>query len=149
MSEILPEPPPESTARYLVHDAAGRVLRAGLCAYANLAALPLDAEHETLMVTDELVPSDGSVWVEDGLLVPGLTMTPGVSATTITADGAEECQISGLPDPCTVWITGAVNVPPTKVEGGEIVLTSTKAGEITVLVDAHRYRRLEITIHAV
>ena len=145
---LLPAPLPDAGTYFLIHDAEGRVLRSGLCPYAGLEGMLLDPEQETLMITAELVPSDGSVWVVDGLLEPGLEMTPAISATSIAADGVDECVITSLPDPCTVWISGAVNLPPTEVAGGEITLTSTQIGEITIRISAHRHRRLEVTIHA-
>jgi len=74
--------------------------------------------------------------VVDGELAARLPIPVIVSAPVITADGEDECVLSGLPDPCTVVVHGAVSAGPLEVTGGSLTLTSTAAGAITVSITA-------------
>lgn len=88
--------------------------------------------------------------VVDGEVVERATMAPTISVGEITADGADECGISGLPDPCTLALRGAVTLAPTAVTGGSVAITSTVPGSITVQITADPvYKAWEATIHAV
>ena len=89
-------------------------------------------------------------WIQNGD-TPTLraTMTPALSKTEIVADGEDECVITGLPDPCTVTVRGAMQAGPVTVEGGELVITSTEPGEIRIRVEAKpAYLPWEGVIHA-
>ena len=87
--------------------------------------------------------------VTDSALLLRDVMAPSVSATSIAADGEDACAIAGLPDPCTVAISGAVTAGPVEVVGGELVLTSTAPGAIHVRVTAGvQWRPWEVTIDA-
>lgn len=87
--------------------------------------------------------------IVDGEVVARDVMAPSVSATSIAADGEDACVIAGLPDPCTVAISGAVTAGPVDVVGGELVLTSTVPGAIHVRVTAGvQWRPWEVTIDA-
>jgi hypothetical protein len=92
-------------------------------------------------VPDEfsLIPGiyDGAeYWVDGGEAVARLTMAVAVSADTIAADGVAECVLSGLPDPCTVTVRGAVTAGPVEVTGGSLTITSTALGAISVSINA-------------
>jgi hypothetical protein len=76
-------------------------------------------------------------------------MTPIVSTETIAADGSAQCVITGLPEPCRVTITGAVQAGPVEVSGGTLTLTSTQPGAIRVAVTADpACKAWEVIIHA-
>jgi hypothetical protein len=88
--------------------------------------------------------------VVDGAVVPRAEMALTVSADTFPADGTTACVISGLPDPCTVEISGSFTVPPTPVTGGAITLTTSQPGVLTIRVTADpHYLSKEITLYAV
>jgi len=87
--------------------------------------------------------------VVDGGIVERDGMDVALSATTIAADGVAECVLSGLPDPCTVTITGAVLAGPLTITGGSLTLTSTTPGAIAIRVTADpAWKPWEATIHA-
>ena len=97
---------------------------------------PLDGPPDHYRVVDEKV-------------VARAVMAPSVSATSIAADGEDACVIAGLPDPCTVVVSGAVSTGPLEVAGGELVLTSTVPGAIHVQVTAGvQWRPWEVSIDA-
>jgi hypothetical protein len=75
--------------------------------------------------------------VVDGHVVERPGMPVDLSTTSIAADGAAECVLSGLPDPCTVTITGAVHAGALEVTGGSLIITSTAPGAITISVAAN------------
>lgn len=88
--------------------------------------------------------------VVDGAVVERATIAATVSAETIAADGVAECVITGLPDPCSVTISGAVQAEPAVVAGGTLTLTSTQAGDIRVGVTADpTHKPWETVINAV
>jgi hypothetical protein len=87
--------------------------------------------------------------IVNGAAVERATMTPAISAATFPADGIAQCVISGLPAPCRVRITGAVQAGPIEAAGGTLTLTSTQPGAIRVSVTADPvYKTWETTIHA-
>lgn len=87
--------------------------------------------------------------VEAGQVVRRAVMAPSLSAAAIAADGVAACVIAGLPDPCLVTITGAVQAGPVQVDGGTLTLTSTQPGAITVVVRADpTFAPWQATIHA-
>ena len=88
-------------------------------------------------------------FVRDGTAVPRMAMAPNLSAQEIMADGEDACVISGLPDPCTVSITGSVALPPTAVVGGSVTITATVPGSIHLRVTAEpTHLPWEVTLHA-
>lgn len=87
--------------------------------------------------------------IVNGEAVERATIAATVSANTIAADGIAECTIAGLPDPCRVSISGAVQAGPAEVTGGTLTLTSTVPGAIRVAVTADpTHKPWETTIHA-
>ena len=87
-------------------------------------------------------------YMPGGVITPRAEMAPTISATSIEADGIEECEISGLPDPCEVSITGATNWEGT-LTGGTLILTATQPGDIAVqAVAAPEYLVFRTVIHA-
>ena len=89
-------------------------------------------------------------FVRDGTAVPRMAMAPSLSTQAVVADGEDACVISGLPDPCTVSITGSVALPPTEVAGGSLAITATVPGSIHLRVTAEpTHLPWETTLHAV
>jgi len=87
--------------------------------------------------------------VVDGELVARLPIPVIVSAPVITADGDDECMLSGLPDPCTVTITGVVSAGPLEVTGGSLTITTTTHSAIQISIAATPvWKPWEGTIHA-
>ena len=87
--------------------------------------------------------------IVNGAVIERASVIATVSTNLIAANGAEECVIAGLPDPCRVTITGAVSAGPVDVVGGTLALTSTQPGAIKVTVRADpTHKAWETTIHA-
>lgn len=103
-----------------------------------------------VVANDHPAASDPMAYrVADGEVIKRDAIAATVSAETIAADGSAECTISGLPDPCRVTITGAVQAGPVEVAGGTLTLTSTQPGAIRVAVTADpTHKPWEVTIHA-
>jgi hypothetical protein len=102
----------------------------------TLAGYSGDPDYQGLVLPLDTVVASDTHYVSDGALAARIAMTPTVSKTTLTADGTDAVTISGLPDPCTVAITGAISVAATTVTGGSITLTSNTVGAIRVRVTA-------------
>jgi len=91
----------------------------------------------------------GDYRVLDGQVVERLAMAVEISAASFVADGVAECVLSGLPDPCTVTLTGAVSAGPLDVVGGSLTLTSTTPGVIQIRITADPvWKPWEGAIHA-
>lgn len=103
-----------------------------------------------VVANDHPAASDPMAYrIVNGEPVERATMSPAISAATFAADGLAQCVISGLPDPCRVTITGAVQAGPVEVAGGTLTLTSTQPGAIRVSVTADpTHKAWEVTIHA-
>ena len=138
----LPDGTVVGTARILDEVAASRVP-----VFSEIATTEAAYEAVTLHMSRFFVDTA----VSPPALRPALAIAATVSAATIEADGAAECVVSGLPDPCTVTVTGpgAAAWGPHPVEGGELVLTATEPGDLVVSVAAPpRYLPFETTVHA-
>lgn len=73
-----------------------------------------------------------------------------ISAPTFAADGAAECEISGIPDGTIATLRGAVTAGPVVIDDGSIVLTSTSSGAIMLTLDCPPpWRRWEGRVDAV
>ena len=115
----------------------------------TLATWPITAEHGLVIIPAPLPARLDHYRVVDGEVVERPDMPVTLSATTIAADGEDECVLSGLPDPCTVIGHGAVSAGPVEVTGGSLTLTSTAAGTITVSIMADPvWKPWEATLHA-
>lgn len=87
--------------------------------------------------------------VINGEVVERPAIPVAISAPSFAADGLAECVLSGLPDPCTVTVRGAVSAGPLEVTGGSLTLTSTTPGAITVVITADPvWKPWEGTVHA-
>jgi UDP-glucose 6-dehydrogenase len=89
-------------------------------------------------------------YVQSGSIAAKQTISAVVSASTITADGTAEAVISGLPNPCTVVVSGPVAAGPEIVNDGSVVLSCDTPGSIVVSVAADpAYMSWSGTIYAV
>lgn len=118
--------------------ADGTIIGRGFCPSADLPAqVPLpgqsiveisEADYARLAEPFDYRLLDGAVVERDQVI------SPTISKPEIVADGQDECVITGLPDPCTVRIAGAVTWGPGPVAGGSLTLTSTVPGEIRLTI---------------
>lgn len=134
---------------FVIADAAGGITNACFSSIDNAAEWPLPPGYSIAMLTAPLPGPMRDYRVVNGAVVERAEMTPTVSAASFAADGLAQCVISGLPDPCRVTITGAVQAGPVEVAGGTLTLTSTQPGAIRVAVTADpTHKPWEATIHA-
>lgn len=104
---------------------------------------------QLLQLPEALTPPLHHWRVAGGTVVPRAVMPVLVSTPGIAADGDNECALTGLPDPCTVTITGAVSAGPMDITGGSLILTSTAPGAIIIAITADPiWKPWESTIHA-
>ena len=126
---------------YVITDGDGAVLGFGRCPQGEAIRLPqLDEAHICALVSEEVLAEvrmgPQRFRLLGGEIIPRQVMAPTLSAASIVADGVAEVVISGLPDPCTVTVTGVATLGPLEVTGGELRLTAEVAGELRVRVVA-------------
>lgn len=127
----------------LIYDATGAIVGQGFTSVAVAAEdWPVAPGHTALVVPGAVQQAETDCYVAAGQVLPRAVMTPTISAPTIAADGLAECVITGLPDTCTVTITGAVTAGPVEVPGGSLTLTSTQPGEIKISVRADPFYKV-------
>lgn len=103
-----------------------------------IAELPLPIELLTTLT-----------YVDDGVLRQRIAIEAVVSTFDIAADGIDEADITGLPIPCTVTISGALSVDAFELVDGSLTITSDAIGDILITIDAAPpYLSLSMTIHA-
>jgi hypothetical protein len=141
-------------AFFAICDALGGVRGAGSCAAETLGyQVPLIPGGSIAVVGagthDAILANIGGYRLLNGVVVARDAMALAVSSTTITADGVDEATITGLPDPCSVTISGAVSWGPGDVTGGSLTLTATTPGAINVTVASEpQYSSETVVIHA-
>lgn len=134
---------------FVIADDAGCITNACFASIDNAAEWPLPDGHSIVMLTAPLAGPIRNYRIVNGEAVERDTIAATVSTDTIAADGIAECVIAGLPDPCRVAISGAVQAGPAEVTGGTLTLTSTVPGAIRVAVTADpTHKPWETTIHA-
>jgi hypothetical protein len=126
---------------YLIHDATGLITQTGQCDPASYEIMPKYLPAGTSLLALSAAPADANTFIAQnyvaaGAVTPRATMTPTVSASTITANGTSSAAVSGLPNPCSVTISGVLTAGPTPVTDGTIDLTSDLAGALVVTVTA-------------
>jgi hypothetical protein len=120
--------------------------------FAVAAQVPLPGMQIALI---DALPADrsdfmASFYVLAGAVIARQTMTPSLDHATIAADGVAVATITGLPDPCSVSITGVLAVAPTTVTGGTISLTANAVGDLNIMVTAApAYLPWSTTVHAI
>lgn len=102
--------------------------------------------HNTLLIPGEI---DGTrFFISDGAPAERPKMMISVSSYEIAANGDDQSVMTGLPDPCDVFISGPVSVDPVVVAGGELAFSADVPGDYTVIVEAFPYIPFEVVIHA-
>ena len=131
-----------TAANFLVYDSAGRILRVGYCPIDDVS---LQAEaNETVIQTDNPV-DDLTHYVSDGVIAERTAMSASWDSTTVTADGTSEIVLSGLPEPCEVYIDGNA----VSVNDGSLEFSTGSPGDYTVRVDEVAFLEEEWTVNAV
>lgn len=152
--EILgPPAPPPGPATFLVYRVATGVVigrRFNDPALVRIGLLPGEEVFEVEPGSPAAIGQLETFFVESGdVLVRGEPEIT-VSAPSFAADGAAECEISGIPDGAIATIRGAVTAGPVEIDDGAIVLTSTSPGPITITLDCPPpWRRWEGRVDAV
>jgi hypothetical protein len=73
-------------------------------------------------------------YVASGAVASRSAMSLVLSKTSFTANGTDEVTITGIPAGASARIYGAVSAGPETITDGELVITSTHAGAITVSI---------------
>lgn len=138
---------------YIFYSSTGFITQVGYCDDASFAIQSPPSGFTILEISsnpDNAFDYMKLNYVHNGAVVARQSISPTVSKTQITSDGIDSTTISGLPDPCTVSISGPVSVAPTSVTGGSITITCNAPGAITVSVEADpTYVSWSTTINAV
>lgn len=74
-------------------------------------------------------------WVDGGVLTARAALSVSWNKTTIDADGVDEAILSGLPQPCSVWVEGVEHV----ITDGSAEITADVAADYSVVVDEPGY----------
>jgi hypothetical protein len=126
---------------FVVYDAATGALgyQASTTMSAEMAVLhwPRGEAQDLALIEGPLVQPLRHYRVSEGKVVERSDPAITFSVPSFAADGVAECVLSGLPDPCTVTITGAVSAGPLEVTGGSLTITSTTPGAITISITAN------------
>lgn len=121
---------------YAIYDATGSITQVVSCpeAWSSLQSVPQGGGIiESLLGVSEFVLA-AQYCVLGGKLLPRVAMGLATSALTFTANGTASSTISGIPLGATVMVTGVVSAGPETVTDGQLVLTSTVVGSLTVTV---------------
>lgn len=73
-------------------------------------------------------------YVSDGRVREREEMNISQSGGALTANGVEEVVLNSLPEGAIVEISGALDFGPHRVDDGEIIITSDKAGPLKIRV---------------
>lgn len=131
--------------RWAIYDATGRIDRIYSGPEFEAFLQPASDEGVVLIATDL---DDANAFIQQGVVQPQpkqpFPFT--ISQTEITADGVDECLITGIPAGTTVeWPDGQVD----EVTDGEVAFAVDLPGTYTLTFDAVPYLRQEVTIEAV
>lgn len=83
-------------------------------------------------------------YVEGGEIKRRPVLDIQVSDTVIQADGEDEAVLSGLPDPCDVWIDGVKH----EVTGGELRISSPMPATYRIAIERWPYMAWAVAIEA-
>jgi hypothetical protein len=134
MSEtMLPEPP--ITVCYVDH-VEGRIIAFGHYSIGQ----PAPANPPVGVVRVEVSPTalgsaqsqPDAYHVADDLIEPREACPVTLSASSFNADGEAELVLSEIPSGAHLRVRGAVSLPWTLVEGGEVTLTATAPGRLVL-----------------
>lgn len=150
MSDELPD---TGHRHFAHHDKDGKIVQVSMCSYDQeqnhhplpghtLVRLPDASHHENLK---EFLKRHH---VHEGAVRERDDWEPVFSTEQILADGRDEAVISGLPPGCKVTIGGAVEMPEFAVDDGELVITATHPGLITITVTAPKHHEKVLQVNA-
>jgi hypothetical protein len=96
----------------------------------------------------DLTAYQATHYVADGVVVERTEMAPNVSTTSIAADGIAVATIAGLPNPCTLVVTGPLAQAATEITDGAVEFTADVAGDYTLSITATAFLPWSVVIHA-
>lgn len=125
---------------FVSYDATGLITALSACPDDLFAEMPLPAGLSHLAI--DAIPTSIQAWLDthyvlDGALTDRLLQTPTVSAATIKADGIAVSTVSGLPVPCQLTVSGALQAGPVSITDGMIDITCDHAGALLITVIAN------------
>ncbi|HWK45137.1 MAG TPA: hypothetical protein VNT30_10465 [Stellaceae bacterium] len=127
---------------YAVYDpATGRIVQMGLCP-PEMVSLQARAGLDVITVPDGTVFNDVTHYVVAGAVTPRPSLT--LDKTAIAANGTDTAILSGLPNPCTVFVDGTSQT----VTDGVLELSATMAESWTLAVDRFPYLPFKATVVA-
>ena len=127
-------------SRFVIPNPDGSIKSVNQCAEIDQGLQDPDAIFYDQEVTGHV--SDLTHYVSGGGIVARAALTADFDTLTITADGVDEASLTGLPDPCTVYVDGVA----TAVTGGEFIFAAASWGTYVIEVDEVAYlpKRWEI-----
>jgi hypothetical protein len=122
---------------FVSYDAAGMIAAVTVCPDDLFAIMPLPPGLTHLVI--DAVPISMQSWLSThyvlgGAITDRLQQTPAVSAATIPADGVTVATISGLPFPCILTVSGALQAGPVAIADGTIDITCDNPGALLITV---------------
>jgi hypothetical protein len=128
---------------YITYDATGRIRKTGTCAEANVE---LQAEPGISAKSVTVPCGDMTHYVDTGTeaVTEKGSLAAGWNKQVITADGVDEAVLSGLPEPCTVYVDGV----PEEVLDGSLEFSVEDPGYYRIVVNEVMYLRQEWIIDA-
>jgi hypothetical protein len=124
---------------FIIYDSGGRILRTGSCPPRDFILQAQTGENVLEGEADDLAQ-----YVSGGQVTDKAAMGALIDKIAVTADGADFCTISNLPDPCEVFINGARNA----ITGGSAEITVDTPGIYAVRVEAFPYLPYEVEVTA-
>lgn len=88
-------------------------------------------------------------YLVSGEPVPRPEQSSVIDATEIVVSNEEAATITGLPDPCTVNVTGPTGYQSVSVEGGTLQFSAAIPGTYALQVEAFPFLPMEFTVNAV
>lgn len=128
----------------IVHDADGLILRVVTCGDAAVAA---NANGQAYIEYDGPVVAEAQ-YVNNGVLAAASDMALSVSASTITADGVDECVISNVPANAAFQIAGP-EITTGVCTDGSIEFSTTAAGTYHIIIEKGGYISELLVVEAI
>ena len=127
---------------YAVHDAAGLIVRSGICQVTDL-----DLQGGTGLTVLELdgVTSDATHYVSGGVVTARAAMGASLDTTTVTADGVDFVTITGVPSGAVIVVNRETM---STSDGSDIELTFDTPGVYQIAAVKWPYLDFEGTVNA-
>jgi len=127
---------------YAIYDpATGRIIRFGGCP-ASMVAIQAGPGETVLEVPETTVFNDITHYIVAGVVTPRPSLT--LDKTAIAANGLDTATLSGLPNPCTIFVDGTSQT----VTDGVLELSATIAETWTIEVNQFPLRPFKATVAA-